>query len=192
MDILKKLKELGVEETDEIKKAFSGEFVSKAEMDKKVQKVESERDDWKQKAETSEETLKGFEGKDFDQITKDRDEWKKKYEDLDKTSKEKAAADEKKALLDEAMKDIKFTSKAAEASIRTAIEKDVTVKDGKLIGFSDLINSAKESDKEAFADEKEGRRAYFSTGSEKGEEPISGDPNAMDFATYKKWRSQNK
>ena len=192
MNIVTKLKELGVEITDDISKAFQGEFVSKAEMDKKVQKAEAERDDWKQKAETSEETLKGFEGKDFDQITKDRDEWKQKYEDLDKASKEKAAADEKKALLDEAMKEYKFTSKAAEASIRASIEKDVTVKDGKLIGFSDLINSAKESDKEAFADEKEGRKAYFSTESGKGEESISGDPNTMDYATYKKWRNQNK
>ena len=191
MDILKELKTLGVEITDEIKAKLDGDFVSREEMDKKVKKAETDRDEWKKKAETSEETLKGFEGKDYEQITKDRDEWKKKYEDLDKAAKEKAAEDEKNALLDEAFKEIKFSSKAAGESIRNRISESVSVKDGKLIGFNDLLEAEKENDSTAFVTEEDERKAKFGTHSEPGEEPISGDPNTMDFETYRKWRKQN-
>lgn len=191
MDILKELKTLGVEITDEIKAKLDGDFVSREEMDKKVKKAETDRDEWKKKAETSEETLKGFEGKDYEQITKDRDEWKKKYEDLDKAAKEKAAEDEKNALLDEAFKEIKFSSKAAGESIRNRISESVSVKDGKLIGFNDLLEAEKENDSTAFVTEEEERKVKFGTRSEPGEEPISGDPNTMDFETYRKWRKQN-
>lgn len=191
MNILKELKTLGVEITDEIKAKLDGDFVSREEMDKKVKKAETDRDEWKKKAETSEETLKGFEGKDYEQITKDRDEWKKKYEDLDKAAKEKAAEDEKNALLDEAFKEIKFSSKAAGESIRNRISESVSVKDGKLIGFNDLLEAEKENDSTAFVTEEEERKVKFGTRSEPGEEPISGDPNTMDFETYRKWRKQN-
>lgn len=191
MDILKELKTLGVEITDEIKAKLDGDFVSREEMDKKVKKAETDRDEWKKKAETSEETLKGFEGKDYEQITKDRDEWKKKYEDLDKAAKEKTAEDEKNALLDEAFKEIKFSSKAAGESIRNRISESVSVKDGKLIGFNDLLEAEKENDSTAFVTEEEERKVKFGTRSEPGEEPISGDPNTMDFETYRKWRKQN-
>ena len=30
------------------------------------------------------------------------------------------------------------------------------------------------------------------THQQQGTEPITGDPNKMDFDTYKKWRAQNK
>jgi len=195
MNILKELKNLGVEITDDIKAKFDvegGEFVSTHEMEKKVKKVESERDDWKKKAEASEETLKGFEGKDFDGITKDRDAWKEKYETLEREAKEKAAADEKNSLLDEAFKDIKFSSKAAEASVRAKIADGVTVKDGKLIGFNDLIEAEKESDATAFLTEEDENMAQFGAVSGKGDKPITGDPNTMDFETYRKWRAQNQ
>lgn len=80
MNIIEKLKSLGVEVTPEIEKAFDGDFISLLELDKKIGKIEKERDAYKLRAEQAEETLKGFEGKDFEAITKDRDEWKVKYE----------------------------------------------------------------------------------------------------------------
>lgn len=192
MDILKVLKELGVEVTDAITAKLSGEFVTKDEMDKKVGKAESDRDEWKKKAETSEETLKGFEGKDIDGISKDRDSWKEKYETLDKESKEKAAADERNSLLDEAFKEIKFSSKAAGESIRNRIAENVSVKNGKLIGFNDLLESEKEADATAFVTKEDEGKAKFSTDGKGGDEPITGDPNTMDFDTYRKWRKQQE
>ncbi len=193
MNIVKELEKLGVEITDDIKKKFKSEdYVSKEEQDRKIKAVETERDSWKEKAETSEATLKDFEGKDFDGITKSRDEWKEKYEKLEKENKERAAKEEKDSLLDEAFKEIKFSSKAAEASIRNRIAAEVTVKDGKLIGFNDLLAAEKEADSEAFVSSEQEGAARFNTSTKGGNEPITGDPNTMDTATYLKWRKQQK
>ena len=82
MNIIEKLKQFNVEVTPEMEKAFSGDFLSEREVEKKLSKAENDRDSWKQRAETAEQTLMGFEGKDFDAITRDRDDWKKKHDDL--------------------------------------------------------------------------------------------------------------
>ena len=82
MNIIEKLKSFGVEITAEMEKAFTGDFLSEQEVEKKLGKAEKERDGWKERAETAESTLKGFEGKDFEGITKDRDEWKEKFEKM--------------------------------------------------------------------------------------------------------------
>ena len=60
-----------------------------------------------------------------------------------------------------------------------------------------MINSIKEKDATAFVDEEqqnlEENKPYFSNPlNNSSVEPVSGDPNKMDFATYKKWREQNK
>ena len=65
----------------------------------------------------------------------------------------------------------------------------------KLIGFNDLLENAKKNDAGAFVDEKaEQNQATFTNpmGAVANTEPITGDPNKMDFATYKKWREQNQ
>lgn len=113
----------------------------------------TDRDNWKNKAETAEETLKGFEGKDFDTITKERDEWKKKAEDAEKEYKSKMEEREKADLLKEAFSEIKFTSESAKRAIMEEISKDITVKNGELIGFEQLLGKVKERDSSAFVDE---------------------------------------
>ena len=174
------------------------ELYSKQELDKKIGKVEAERDNYKERAETAEGTLKGFEGKDFDEITKDRDEWKKKAEQAEQDFNAKIAERDKNDLLEKAFKDVKFSSESAKKSIMTDIAASVTVKDGKLIGFNDLLEDAKKSDAGAFVDEQEQQsqqnQATFTApmGAGTKTEPITGDPNKMDFATYKKWREQNQ
>ena len=60
MNIIDKLKALGVEITEEIEKAFPGEFVSKYEMDKKLSKMqtlEQEKADLEKKQEDLEKEL---------------------------------------------------------------------------------------------------------------------------------------
>lgn len=201
VNVVRELEKLGLELTDEvkesIKKSLGEELYSKAEVDKKVTKVEEDRDEWKRKAEDAEETLKGFDGKDFDTITKERDEWKKKAEQAEQDYNAKLAEREKDDLLKEAMKDIKFTSESARKSIMADMAANVSVKNGKLIGFNDLLEDAKKNDASAFVNEQDEQnkdnQAMFTTqmgGS--GAEPITGDPNKMDFSTYKKWREQNK
>ena len=152
MNIIEKLKQFNVEVTPEMEKAFSGEFLSEKEVDKKLSKLQTENESLKERAETAEETLKGFEGKDFDTITKERDEWKKKAEDAEKEYSAKEAEREKNELLKEAFAEIEFTSTAAKNAIMAQIAENVSVKNGKLIGFNDLLEDAKKNDASAFVD----------------------------------------
>lgn len=155
MNIIEKLKQFNVEITSDMEKTFGGDFLSEQEVNKKLNKAETDRDAWKQRAETAEETLKGFEGKDFDTITKERDEWKKKAEDAEREYAEKEAEREKQELLKEAFADVKFTSESAKKAIMAQVAEGVTVKNGKLIGFNDLLDDAKKTDASAFVDEEQ-------------------------------------
>ena len=164
MNIIEKLKQFNVEVTHEMEKAFAGDFLSELEVDKKLKKAEVDRDNWKQRAETAEETLKGFEGKDFDTITKERDEWKKKAEDAEKEYSAKEAEREKQELLKDAFADIEFTSESAKKAIMAQIAENVSVKNGKLIGFNDLLEDAKKNDASAFVSKKDDVKITSGTG----------------------------
>lgn len=167
MNIIEKLKQFNVEVTPEMEKAFAGDFLSELEVNKKLNKAENDRDAWKQRAETAEETLKGFEGKDFDTITRERDEWKKKAEDAEKEYSAKEAEREKQELLKEAMAEIEFTSESAKKAITAQIAEGISVKNGKLIGFNDLLEDAKKNDASAFVNKEqqnlEQNKAKFTT-----------------------------
>lgn len=155
MNIIEKLKTFNVEITSEMEKAFSGDFLSEREVEKKLSKLQNENESLKERAETAEETLKGFEGKDFDTITKERDEWKKKAEDAEKEYSAKEAEREKQELLKEAFADIEFTSTAAKNAIMAQIGENVSVKNGKLIGFNDLLEDAMKNDASAFVNKEQ-------------------------------------
>ena len=167
MNIIEKLKQFNVEITSEMEKAFSGDFLSEREVEKKLSKLQNENESLKERAETAEETLKGFEGKDFDTITKERDEWKKKAEDAEKEYSAKEAEREKQELLKEAFAEIEFTSESAKKAIMAHISENVSVKNGKLIGFNDLLEDAKKNDASAFVDKAqqnlEQNKAKFTT-----------------------------
>lgn len=164
MNIIEKLKQFNVEVTPEMEKAFSGEFLSEKEVEKKLSKAENDRDAWKDRAETAEETLKGFEGKNFDEITRERDEWKKKAEDAEKEYSAKEAEREKSELLKEAFADVEFTSESAKKAIMAQIAENVSVKNGKLIGFNDLLDDAKKNDASAFVSKKDDVRITSGAG----------------------------
>lgn len=157
MKIINELEKLGIEMTEDQKKTvtkkFSEDVISIFEHEKKIEKVETERDSWKERCDTAEETLKGFDGKDFDTITKERDEWKKKAEDAEKDYADKMLEHEKQELLKEAFSNVKFTSESAKKAIIAQVSEGVTVKNGKLIGFNDLLEDAKNNDASAFVDE---------------------------------------
>ena len=133
--------------------AENGKDLKKSQ--REIDTLTTDRDAWKKKAETAETTLKGFEGKDFDTITRERDEWKRKAEDAEKEYSSKIAEREKEDLLKEAFAEIEFTSEAAKKSIMAQISESVTVKNGKLIGFNDLLEDIKKSDASAFVDKQQ-------------------------------------
>lgn len=155
MNIIEKLKTFNVEITSEMEKAFSGDFLSEKEVEKKLSKLQTENESLKERAETAEETLKGFDGKNFDEITKERDEWKKKAEDAEKDYSAKMAEHEKNELLKEAFAEVEFTSESAKKAIMAQIAEGVSVKNGKLIGFNDLLEDAKKNDASAFVNKEQ-------------------------------------
>lgn len=169
--IISELEKLGLELTDEqkesIKKSIGEEVYSKSEHEKKVKKIETERDEFKERAETAEGTLEGFDGKDFETIKKERDDWKEKAVKAENDYKAKIAEREKNDLLKEAFENIKFSSESAKKAIMADIAASVSVKDGKLIGFNDLLEDAKKNDASAFVDEEqqhlESSKAKFTT-----------------------------
>ena len=169
--LIETLKQFGIEipedKQSEVKKALSEHYKNANEHTKAISKLETDRDNWKERAETAEETLKGFEGKDFDTITRERDEWKKKAEDAEKEYSAKEAEREKQELLKEAFADIEFTSTAAKNAIMAQIAENVSVKNGKLIGFNDLLEDAKKNDASAFVNKEqqnlEQNKAKFTT-----------------------------
>ena len=124
-------------------------------LQKEVDTLTVERDNFKERAETAETTLKGFDGKSLEEIIKERDDWKKKAEDTVKDYAAKEAEREKQDLLKEAFADIEFTSNAAKNAIMAQIAESVTVKNGKLIGFNDLLEDAKKNDASAFVNEEQ-------------------------------------
>lgn len=156
MKIINELEKLGLELTDEqkesIKKKFSEDVISTFEHEKKMGKVETERDNYKRRAEAAEETLKGFDGKSLEEITKERDGWKEKFEKAEKDYNSKLEAREKEELLKDAFAELEFTSESAKKAIMAQISENVSVKNGKLIGFNDLLEDVKKNDSAAFVD----------------------------------------
>lgn len=164
VNVAKELKKLGIEISDEqkesLKKSMGEELYSKEEMEDKVKKASSESEQWKNRAESAEKMLEGLDGKSPEDILKERDDWKRQAEDSKKDYEAKIAEHEKNELLKEAFAEIEFTSESAKKAIMKDISESVSVKNGKLIGFSDLIEEAKKTDANAFAN-KQNPPAHF-------------------------------
>ena len=129
-------------------------------MEDKVNKASSESEQWKTRAESAEKMLEGLDGKSPEDILKERDDWKRQAEDSKKEYEAKIAEHEKSELLKEAFAEIEFTSESAKKAIMKDISESVSVKNGKLIGFSDLIKEAKKTDANAFVN-KQNPPAHF-------------------------------
>lgn len=133
---------------------------------KQVTDLTADRDKWKESAESASETLKGFDGVDVDKMQKDIEAWKKKAEDAEKEYNDKLYKRDYDDALRAVLEGVKFSS----ASAKNAIEKEIRdaglkLKDGKILGFDDLIGQIKERDASAFVDDKakelEDKKAKF-------------------------------
>ncbi len=159
-DISEMLKEAGVEiptdKKEAFDKAFRENFKSKTELEKVKGTLERERDEWKEKAETAAETLKKFEGIEPENIRKEIADWKKKAEDAEKDYAAKIAQRDFDDALKTEMENYKFTSEAAKKAIMADVrEAGLKLKDGKILGLSDLLQQMKEKDASAFVDEEQ-------------------------------------
>lgn len=137
---------------------------------KKLQKANDDltvdRDTWKEKAETAETTLKSFEGIDPENIQQQLDDWKQKAKDAEDNARAEIEKRDFADALKAALEDFEFTSEAARKAVMTEIkEAGLKLKNGKILGLSDLISQIQERDPSAFVDEEqenlEGGKARF-------------------------------
>lgn len=150
------LKDFGLEIPEDRREDFRVKFHENYKTVNDYGKLETDRDTWKEKAETAETTLKGFDGVDLDTMKRDLEDWKKKAEDAEKNAQaqiyERDFNDALKAELD----NVKFSSDAAKRAIIAEIkDAGLKLKDGKILGISDLITQMREKDASAFVDEKQ-------------------------------------
>lgn len=144
---------------------------------KKLQKenenLTADRDTWKEKADTAETTLKGFEGVDLETMQKELAEWKTKAENAENEAKKQIYDRDFADALKTELEDVKFTSEAAKRDVMAQIKAaELKLKDGKILGLSDLLDQIKKADMSAFLDEKqqelENNRARFTTAAKPG------------------------
>lgn len=148
-----------------------GKDVSK--LQKENEKLTADRDKEKERADTAEETLKKFDGVDVETMQAELATWQQKAKDAEKDYADKLAQRDFEDALKEEISGYKFTSEAAKKAIMAEIrEAGLKVKDGKILGLSDLLAQMKEKDASAFVDEKqeqlEAGRAKPFTGPLKG------------------------
>lgn len=131
-----------------------GKDVSK--LQKENEKLTADRDKEKERADTAEETLKKFDGVDVETMQAELATWQQKAKDIEKDYADKLAQRDFEDALKEEISGYKFTSEAAKKAIMAEIrEAGLKVKDGKILGLSDLLAQMKEKDASAFVDEKQ-------------------------------------
>ena len=188
------LKEFGLEipadKQAEFSKKVAENYVTKAEHEKKIGKIEADRDTWKEKAETAETTLKGFEGVDLETMQKELADWKTKAENAENEAKKQIYDRDFADALKAELEDVKFTSEAAKRDVMNQIKAaELKLKDGKILGLSDLIDQIKKADASAFVDEKqqelENNRARFTTAAKPGSGARVGTMSKEDIVKIK-------
>lgn len=195
MNIIDKLKTLGVEITEDIEKSLSGEWVSKFEMDKKVAKLEDEKKDLAGQIEGYEKELK-----DLKDSVGDADALNQKITELtatlEKERTERKEKDEKarlEGIVTEFFADKHFVNDITADSIKAQLVERLNSDDARGKSISDLFDSIVKDEKgegkpNILVDEKtieaERRRSAILGRS------IQGDPTKMSVAELMKLKNQ--
>lgn len=155
------LKALGLEqETIDKIMAMNGKDVNG--LKDKYERAIKERDSLSDQLKDANETISGFEGVDPDGLKKEIEDWKAKCKQVE----EQAKAERDQRAFDDALnaeiESIQFSSESAKRDVLRQIrEAGLPVRNGKIIGLSDMITTIQESDAGAFVNKAEGKRAKF-------------------------------
>lgn len=132
--------------------AENGKDIQKFKKDNEA--LTAERDNLKERAEAAEETLKKFDGVDPEAMTAEVEKWKATAKAAEDDYNAKIAQRDFDDALKEEIGSYKFTSEAAKRAIMGEIkEAGLKVKNGKILGLSDLMEQIKGNDASAFVDE---------------------------------------
>lgn len=122
----------------------------------KTAKAEGERDTLKTQLDTANKTLEGFDGKDAATIRQEIETYKQKAENAERDYNEKLAQRDFEDALKGELESVKFSSVAAKTAVMSEVrEAGLKLKDGKIMGLSDLLSQIRERDASAFVDEEQ-------------------------------------
>ena len=143
--------EIPAENHADFLKAVSGEYKTIAEHGKVLDKLSAAT----KRAETAEEALKGFEGIDPAKINDQLAEANKKVKEVQEAAQKQIEERDFNDALKGELDGLKFSSGAARKSVEAEIRAaGLKIKNGKILGLSDLIDQIKKEDTSAFVDEK--------------------------------------
>lgn len=157
-NILDICKDFGIEipadKQADFHKAVTENYKTVAEYEKKVGKLEADLSTQKNRADSAEATLKGFEGIDPAKMQSELDAWKQKAADAEKNAQAQIYERDFSDALKSELESVRFTSEAAKRDVMSQIKAaELKLKDGKILGLSDLIEQIKKEDASAFVDE---------------------------------------
>ncbi len=165
-----------------------GNYVGKDKFDTK----ETEIVNLKQQLDNANKQIDDFKEMDIDSIKKTAADYKEKFEQVQKEADTKIKEMQYDSDLTEYMKTLKINDDVHAENLKKMIkEKNLPFENGKLIGGDDVVNMYKEKYPSVFKAEEDIPNISASTPGT-NQNFVSGDPDKMDFSTYKKWREQNK
>lgn len=133
----------------------SGEYVSQ----EKYARLETRASGLQASLDEANTKLKSFEkdGVTIEDVRKEAADWKTKYETDTKALNDKLAAQERSHLIDQYLGGMEFTSKLAKKGIKDLLEgaKELSVKDGALVGADDLMKGYRTEYADAFKPEED-------------------------------------
>ena len=114
-------------------------------MKKKIGKADTERDNWKSKGRNGRRNAEKFDGVDQETMQTELNNWKQKAETAAKDYEQKIYERDFSDALKTELESVKFSSDATKRAVMAEIkESGLKLKDGKILGLSDLIGQIKE------------------------------------------------
>ena len=145
--------------SEEIKKEYAekeliindGTFIPKQKFDN----LNEQKKDLENQLKETNDKMQELSKVDTEELKQQIIDLQKKYEEDTKALNSKYEAREYDIKLNDYAKDLKFSSNSARKSFMNDLkEKELKFEDDKLVGFDDFVNSYKESDPDAFIEEK--------------------------------------
>lgn len=200
-NIFKILEGLGIEVPEDKKSTLEKEvhenYRTKKDYDDQVEKAESTQ---KLLDETADK-LKKFDGVDVADLQEKLKETTETLENERADRKKKEEEDERHATVAEYLKEKRFVNDITRNAITAELEKKLADDSAKGKSMDDLFNAmVKDSEgkdipnilvSEQAEDDADNAAVFTEPMGNQTDTRIKGDPNNMDFETYKKWREQN-
>ncbi len=123
-----------------------------------IKNLTAERDTLKGELDTAKDTLNKFDGIDVAGIQNELTEWKKKAAEAEAEAKRQLYERDFNDALKSELNSVRFTSDAAKRDVTAQITAaGLKLKDGKILGLSDLLEQIRKADAAAFVDEQQER-----------------------------------